>query len=182
MKRAAAKPTKLFTLRATRLDDCSTLAHRMRPEDVTEVAAGAGMTPMQAVQASYLASVPCSWSFVKNASGEPLAMMGVRAIGRIGLPWFLSTVEFEKEVPVQLVVSSAHRVMLQMAKDAEVDHLTNCVWAGHKSAVRFLRWMGFSLTQLHPRWGVGTQPFWEFHADVQHLYDLAQARGFLSRV
>jgi hypothetical protein len=134
------------------------IARKMNPLDVQEVWASGGFTPIeslrQAVQMSYEARVAV-------VNGDAHAAFGIATFGdnnEVGIPWLLATPEIKTWGRQFLRVSE--QFVQRWLRSHEV--LTNAVDVRHHEAHKWLHWLGFEVTQVHPQFGVGKMPFLQF--------------------
>lgn len=116
------------------------IASRMRADDVIECAA-MGHTPKQALRAGLIASTLC---FTALVDGRPEAMFGLvvgSALSGEGTPWMLGT-EAIYDHP-RAMLRWGPRFLAAMLDSTPV--LSNLVAIDNVRAIRFLRWLGFSL-------------------------------------
>lgn len=128
---------------------------RIRPADVEELQAAAGLSPKTVMEIG-LARGEESQTLL--ADGLPICMFGVTPINStVGLPWMVGTDDLE-----------AHRRFFLQASGPVLagilgrwGYLVNWVDARNLKAVRWLRWLGFT---LHPAkaHGLEGRPFHMF--------------------
>ncbi len=87
----------------------------------------------------------CSWASVAEWNGRPVFMYGVRPLpgGEVGVPWMLSTVHLEQAERVA-VARLARQVVARMR--AEFPVLTNLIHAENHDAIKFVKWLGFTVS------------------------------------
>ncbi|MDR3555920.1 MAG: hypothetical protein P4L55_14275 [Syntrophobacteraceae bacterium] len=126
------------------------MANNMSEEDREECAA-MGLGPHEALQIGLEHSV-AAWTGLKVPEHRPLCMFGVMPMEGIlsgmGAPWFLSTPELRKYA-------------LRFLKDCDpylnrmldiFPTLVEYVDARHTRGIKWLKWLGFTLTGPEP-WG-----------------------------
>ena len=140
------------------VDHIQWLAKNMRPADIAECAAG-GLGPRRALENALHRSV-AAWTGL--VGGKPVCMFGVvpagDILGGVGAPWFLAAPQIQK-----------HRVMF-LRRNREYllrmlhifPHLVDYVDVRHKSAVRWLNWLGFKLDSEPVSFGPLEMPFYRF--------------------
>lgn len=122
----------------------ATLAHaaaiELREGDAMEVAA-MGATKDEAFRTSLARSL---WAETYLVGGVPAAMVGLglsALVGGHGVPWLLTSPICEHHKK-RFLVESRRQVARMLA---EVTPLRNVVHADYGRAVRWLRWLGFTL-------------------------------------
>ena len=139
------------------------IAADMRQADRREVWASHRHTPAQALTFS-LQHSELAWTCLVD--GTPAIMWGVARLGSLisykGAPWLLGTDLFFRRIP------ALHREFLRQCPDyvarmqARFPRLENIVHAKHRSALRWLRWLGFTVgAQTVERNGEQFFPFWK---------------------
>lgn len=127
-------------------DHVATVADRMRPADVAEVAAMSGRSPHDALAFSLSRS---SFAWTAILDGQPEVMFGVgdlNVLTRSGSPWLLGTDAVERE----------YRMFLRQSRDwseqlfERYDVLRNFVDDRNEVSKRWLRWLGFTLLDPIP--------------------------------
>ncbi len=144
-------------LRPGTLEDCHSLAPRLRPEDVQEVWALCHQTPIQALEESFKAS---DLTYVVDYNGVGILMCGVGMVPGspgVGCCWLLGTPEIRT---VKLGFLRACR------KHIEDFHklypvLWNLVDIRNTSHLKWLKWLGFEIIKHHPSIGYEQLPFVE---------------------
>lgn len=120
--------------------DLDAIAANMRKLDRKECEVIAGLSPRAALaQCVEGAANPV----VAEIEGRPVCVFGVSEasfLGQDGYPWMLCAEGIERHARVLLTVTP--RFLGEMMD--EFEHLSNVVHADNRSAIRFLRWCGFS--------------------------------------
>jgi hypothetical protein len=119
-----------------------TIARRMRAADREEIAAMSGRSPAGALVYSLRRS-SCAWTVMVD--GRPEIMFGVGDINiltRAGSPWLLGTDAVERHYVAFLRGSVGCRDQLF----TRYASLVNFVDVRNAASVRWLRWLGFSLS------------------------------------
>jgi hypothetical protein len=112
----------------------------LRPADAAEVAAF-GMTREEALHDSVARSI---WSETYLVDGVPAAIVGLgrsALVGGHGVPWMLASPICERYR--KLLLLEGRRQVARMR--AEAPPLVNYVHAVNYRAIRWLRWLGFTL-------------------------------------
>lgn len=134
------------------IEDCLDLAPRMRKQDMDEVRASHGHSPVEAL----LSSLNCSeeaFSIIHN--DQVIGMFGVAPIvNRLGTPWLLAS----DELPlVSREFLPESRKWIE-SLTPRYDVLINYVHSKNTVSKRWLKWLGFNL--LNERtFGVNTEKF-----------------------
>jgi hypothetical protein len=140
--------------------DAHFLAPRMRPEDIAEVAALSGHTPLQSLLASLEEGAECL-SIIDNHE-EVVGMFGINHWPDFGedqaAVWLLASPGL---VAIQREFMRQTRSMLRMFH-RQYPLLWNVVDERNTTHIRWLRYFGFSFLQRHERLGVEGRPFLEF--------------------
>lgn len=128
------------TFRAPVPSDLDFLAANMREIDRRECRLAGGHEPLEALTEGVAHSL---WSLAAFVDDRPVCIFGVASeglLGEEGAPWMLSVDGIERHAKAVLVF--AKRFILEMGETFE--RLANVVHSDNRSAIRFLRWCGFS--------------------------------------
>lgn len=143
--------------RPAKKDDIPYLAETMREQDRKEIWHSHGLTPLDALTFSFELAVENN--SIIGDDGKVIGMFGVgEAAPRIGVPWLLASDELPK-VQRQFLPESIKWVE---RVNERYDLLYNYVYAGNKTSIRWLKWLGFSFIRKIDDWGVHPAPFIEF--------------------
>lgn len=147
-------PANVKMRRAT-VDDCKSLAPRLRAEDVAEAYAASGLPASYAMMFGLRAD-----TMVACIDGQPEMIFGCYGDGFTGTPWMLAS-----PLPFTPLWS---RVFLRSSKET-VDHwqarfplLANYVDARNVTHIKWLRRLGFNFIRRDETYGVAGIPFLEF--------------------
>ena len=136
--------------------DAGYLSSRLRLGDLEEIAAASGRAPVDALTAG----VRAGGARVIVVEGELVGMFGCApgslATG-LGVPWLLGTDALSTRPG--LLLRPARAVVAGWLR--EYPRLANFVDARHAVAIRWLRWLGFTVDPAAP-WGVAGLPFHRF--------------------
>ena len=146
--------------RRTELEDIRIIGENMRDEDIAEIRAQSGLTPVASLFYCFFKSNPCMTMVSRH--GHPMGMWGVvpesETSGRI---WMLGCQSMLDD-------PSDKRTFLRRSK-VELDKiiqeypvLFNVVDARNKVHVRWLQWMGFTFIKKHSEYGPESRLFYEF--------------------
>jgi hypothetical protein len=119
-----------------------TIAKRMREADRIEVWASSRKTPGEALVWSLRKS---TFAWTALIDGRPEVMFGVgdlNVLGGVGAPWLLGTDAVETHFVSFLRLSVEFR--RQLLRRYSV--LRNFVHDGNRASIRWLRWLGFTLS------------------------------------
>lgn len=134
------------SVRRSVADDIVEIAPRMRQQDVDELWASSRSTPVEAL----VMSLECSdFTFTGVINGRPECMFGLSIVSHVtghGSPWFLGTDEILNHRRDFLRASVQWRDMFL----ARASDLRNCVDDRNEVSKRWLRWLGFELTDPVP--------------------------------
>jgi len=133
------------------------VAANLRPADIEEIMAASGLDAAAAVRESAALSLVCRGGLV---NGEPVCVFGVGAASMAapeGVIWLLGTPAMERHAVAFLRRNRAWiEAMLRLWP-----RLVNHVDARHTTAIRWLRWLGFTIHPAAP-WGKAGLPFHRF--------------------
>ena len=134
-------------------------ANTMRPEDRREVWAAEGRTPLQALEAAFAVS-PLCWTILLGRAPAFCCGVapGVSLVGNVGIPWMLGTSLFTVAAP--FAARWARGAVARM--EALYPCLTNYAHADNATALRFLRWCGFTVAETPCRLGHENELFYQF--------------------
>ena len=146
------------TVRLATLNDCNVLGPRLRDADKYELKVSCGLGPVTALTHSLSASDNAYVAVDENE--VPILMFGVVNAGQdfVGVPWMLGS---------KGIYQHTRQLQAECKQWLDVVHkdytlLYNYVHAKNPKAIRWLQWMGFTMVQLVPEFGVGKEPFYEF--------------------
>lgn len=147
--------------------DIANVAIRLGEADRREAEAATGLPGHRACMASALAS---DWvvAVVRESSDLAIAVFGVCPawLPGHGIPWLLAAPELE-EVHSRTFLRYCRRFLSRMLADYSV--LANWVDARNTAAMRWLRWLGFTLQPAAPFGPLGL-PFHPFNLRRPHVY------------
>ena len=133
------------------------MAPFVREADRDELWATCLITPLRALTVSVEASAKAWTGFIND---EPICMFGVSPIsilGGVGAPWMIGTYGIYRHA--KTLLSHSKRCLDEMLESYPV--LMNYVDARNKAAIRWLRWLGFTIYEPEP-WGILKLPFHRF--------------------
>lgn len=132
----------------------------MDPADAAEVWAMGRKTPLEALEASAKVSRE---TFVGLADHEPICAFGIgqrTLMDNVGIPWLLGTPEIRKH-PRPFLNLSKHWIDAAMWSYS-YERLENWVDVRHTRAVKWLKWLGFTIEEPTP-FGPDRMLFHRFH-------------------
>ena len=134
------------TLRAPTPDDIEAVAADMRPIDRLEAKLVGGLEPKAALEASVNRS---QWAYAAIADGQPQCIFGVSTLtdsllGDDGAPWMLGANSLCRHARALLIVSRPQIVRMR----SEYQRLLTIVHADNHQAIRWLKWLGFSMGEV----------------------------------
>jgi hypothetical protein len=135
-----------MSIRRSVEDDIVEIAPRMRQQDIDELWASGRHTPVEALVSALISS---DYTFTVVIDGRAECMFGLSIISHVtghGSPWFLGTDEIQKHRRDFLRASVQWRDMFV----ARTPDLRNCVDDRNELSKRWLRWLGFELTEPVP--------------------------------
>lgn len=130
-------------LRPATRKDAHFLSTRLREEDIQELYASSGMSPLEALLQGLSLSKPHAWALGDSGTGEPYLMGGVRPAGNgIGIVWLLGSPEIEKHALT--FQREAKNMILRIWEGNEYRALCNVVSADNRKAIEWLSRLGFT--------------------------------------
>ena len=152
-------------VRLATINDCNKLGPRLRDADKYELKVSCGKGPVTALTLSLKAS-DAAYVAVDEV-GQPILMFGVvnSPQANCGVPWMLGSKGIYKHTGQ---LQKECRQWLEVVH-SDYDLLFNYVHAENPKAIRWLQWMGFTMIQLIPDFGVGKEPFYEFVKVKSHV-------------
>lgn len=144
-------------VRQSTQEDIDYLCNNLRPEDREEVIASHGSTK-EALQLGFDISEECV-TFIVTETNEIAGIYGVaKQCDTVGNIWLLSTPAIKKvSLPF---LKQSKKVTKELNKKYKI--LTNAVDAEYTTAIKWLKFLGFTFIKKHDQWGVGNKPFLEF--------------------
>lgn len=140
--------------------DLDWIAQNMSHADADEVLATAGLSPRAALDVSSKVSRD---TFVGLVNGVPICAFGIgqrTLLDDVGVPWLLGTPDIRKHARIFLTVSKTW-----IGNEAKkYSRLENWVDARHTRAVKWLKWLGFTVDDPTPH-GIKGMPFHRFHME-----------------
>jgi hypothetical protein len=135
-------------------EDLFVLAADLLPADALEISA-TGFTPIEALENSWLSSLEC---LTARSDGKIFSVFGLSQNQDLGYlhPWMISTPDI---LIHRKAVLQTSKVIIQHWL-AQHGHLINYVDARHTRAVRWLKWLGATLTPVP--FGPYQRPFFQF--------------------
>lgn len=133
------------------------VAENMRPADQDEIWAACHLSPLESLTRAFMASPD---AYAGMADDQPLLIYGLSKasfLQDVGHPWMLGAVALEKHSKALLRASK--NIPMEML--TKYKYLLNYVDARNEKAIRWLKWLGFSLRDPIP-FGVEKLPFHPF--------------------
>lgn len=141
--------------------DVTHVAAYMREADRAEVWASGRLEPLAALEASVAISREV---WVGRVDDVPVCLFGVGHLsdgtllgGAVGAPWLLGT----NDLPRHAVAFLRRNRPVVAGWRQSYGRLVNCVDARNSVAIRWLRWLGFTIHPAAP-WGAFGLPFHRF--------------------
>tara|TARA_R100001460_G_scaffold3427_5_gene10428 strand:- start:10006 stop:10467 length:462 start_codon:yes stop_codon:yes gene_type:complete len=144
--------------RPSKYGDCKVLAPNLRYSDKREVWASHGLRPLKALQFSFLLSQECN-TIISNKE-DIIGMFGVNNMGNIGVPWMLASNGLYEPSTVRKFVKVSREWVSKTQNRYPI--LVNYVAKENQKTIKWLRFLGFTFTNLIENYGVNPQPFYEF--------------------
>ena len=147
----------MASFRKTFKEDIAELASNLREADRKELIASSGLEPLDALTLSVDISEECNT--IVTDDNKVAGIFGVARINETtGCPWLMGT-NLIKEIRSEFLRGSMDWII---EKNNEYQVLTNFVHAENTTAIRWLKYLGFSFPRLVEEYGVGKEPFYEF--------------------
>lgn len=146
-----------YTIRPATLEDAQFLSTRLREEDLAELKACSGRTPIEALRAG----VQDGRAWVGCYNGEPYGIFGVAPFPgdpTIGNPWMVATADLPKHQ--RYFIRTCREWVAKLHEGYTL--LFNYVDARNEVHIRWLQWCGFTFLNRHEKFGVEQRPFFEF--------------------
>lgn len=140
-------------------EDVAAIAGDPRQADVAELWACGRVTPRQALEFGLRYGGEHVWTGLID--GEPVCMFGVTPtslLGRAGTPWMVGTGRLDQHA-VALIRHSRGAVRTMRSA---YDSMANMVDARNTAAIRWLRWIGFTVAEKAQPFGPDRLPFHRF--------------------
>lgn len=138
--------------------DCLSLSGRLQEDDVLELQAGSGKSPLEALLRSTEKS-KAAWAI--EHEGVVLGIFGVGNhpfLRGWGVPWLLASDDLEK---IGRPFLKGCKVYIDLM-NSWYPILTNFVDMRHRSAHRWLLWLGFEPAHLFETFGAEGRPFIQY--------------------
>ena len=148
-----------YSVVPTTVEHVHQLVATMRTADQAEIWASAHYTPLEGLLASIRLT---DETFTGLADGRVLCIYGVGKVtllSPVGHPWMLSSFLVESHVKAWARGSKA--AFAGMIWNSNVMYLRNYVDARYTEAVRWLKWLGFTIHPAEP-FGIEQLPFHPF--------------------
>lgn len=147
---------KLWSVRVAHHGDVIEIAKKLRKEDVAELYAATGQTPVVALLESFMYPNTSSW--IASIDGQDAIIFGVTLVGNIGVPWLLATPQIER-APISFLRGCREWFNLFLH---QCNELHNFVDERNVLHIKWLKWLGFDFIKKHNNYGYEQRPFWEF--------------------
>lgn len=144
----------------------ATMAHaeyispRIREADRNEIWASHMAYPLEALRIGLKYS---TYAFTGLADGEPVLIWGVAPaslLGRHGSPWMLASAKIDDPAITIRFLRESREQIVDFFQDYDI--LTNYVDARNKRSIRWLRFMGFQISEKPEPYGLAKMPFHKF--------------------
>lgn len=147
----------MASFRKSVFSDVKYLADNLRDADEKELKASSGLEPLEALSLSFKISHECNT--IVTDDGTVVGIFGLARINdTMGCPWLMGT-DLIKDIRSEFLRGSKDWII---EKNKEYQVLTNFVHAENTTAIRWLKYLGFSFPRLVEEYGVGKEPFYEF--------------------
>ena len=146
-------------MRVATLEDCYTLATKLRKEDKEEIKANANIQPKEAlIQSFRLSELPLA---IVNDKNEVVSMFGCcrTANSSCAVVWLLASDDLKNDIPFRFL-KHCREVTNIFQKRYQV--LFNFVDARNTLHIKWLKWCGFTFINKHYNYGYEKRLFYEF--------------------
>ena len=146
-------------MRGATLEDCYSLAPKLRKEDKEEIKANANIKPIDAlIQGFHLSEVPVS---IFNDKEEIVCMLGCcpTNIHSAAIVWLLASDDLKKDIPLRFLRHSRGVVEIFQKR---YPVLYNFIDARNTLHIKWLKWCGFHFINKHYNYGYEKRLFYEF--------------------
>lgn len=137
------------------------VAHSMRQADIDEVLASCGHEPLRALWESIRIS-EASWTLMLD--GQPAAILGTVPCPGGAIVWMLTSTLVERH-PIAFLRLSRYVVEALLARYGA---LVNAIDARYETAIRWAKWLGFTVYPPEP-FGVAGLPFCRIEIGGAHV-------------
>jgi ribosomal protein S18 acetylase RimI-like enzyme len=143
-------------LRKSTVTDLNYVIDNLRVLDKVEAWYQTGEQPEEAVRRTYLSSKK-----VMTIAGDDDQPMGLCGVIVNGVIWMVATEELfsTRKYKIQLIREGRKWIDNLLQKE---NVLYNCVYAENRSAIKWLKALGFTFVKLHSEYGHMKKPFFEF--------------------
>lgn len=139
-------------------EDCLTLAPNLRQEDKDEVWESGGFLPEESLIASLMSSKD---ALVGTMDGEVVCMFGITSTEdpQLGVPWLLGSDKIQMYSREFLALNK--KVLDEISNEYKI--LANYVWSKNTTHIRWLEWLGFTVTRTPICLGRNQEHFYYFY-------------------
>lgn len=152
-----------FTILPTTRKHIDDILPKVREADCVEFARSCGL-PLRA--ALHLGFSEKNVTYTGFLNGEVVVIAGIApksGDATVGIPWMVTT---EKLADAGLTfLRQVKPIFEKMAQD--YDRLVNYVDAENTEAIRWIKWLGFTILDVEP-FGVGGYPFHRFEMEIEN--------------
>ena len=143
-------------LRKSTVSDLNYVIDNLRVLDKVEAYYQTGENPEEAVRRTYLSSKKVMT--IASEDDQPMGLCGVVFDGVI---WMVGTDELTKKKKDRFDLIRKGRKWVDNLLQTQ-DVLYNCVYAENRSAIKWLKTLGFTFVKFIPEYGHMKKPFFEF--------------------
>tara|TARA_R110002020_G_scaffold433917_1_gene644029 strand:+ start:319 stop:804 length:486 start_codon:yes stop_codon:yes gene_type:complete len=144
------------SIRKATIDDAFYLSSRLRKADLDEIEANSNREPTECLIEGLHTSQNC---MVGVYNDTPFIMFGARKVTKnVGCVWALGSDDLLKAKVGFLRLSKSSLSLLH----EDFPFLFNYVDARNTVHIRWIKWLGFKIINVHPKFGVAKIPFYEF--------------------
>jgi len=139
-------PKHTYKVRDATEADAEELGPKLRQADIDELKASSDIDPLDLLKSSVTSSYAAKAGLV---DGEVICLFGVVKLSLVsftGIPWLLASSKLEKHA--RLFLRGSKLIVSEMRKNHS--YLYNFVDVRNKHAIRWLKWLGFSILPAKP--------------------------------
>ncbi|OUV76570.1 MAG: hypothetical protein CBC91_06170 [Rickettsiales bacterium TMED131] len=144
--------------RTTTIEDCEQLSQTINHTDAQELYDATGLNPYQGLVMCVKLCPDCETAI--NEHNEVLAIRGVQKLNTHGMVWAILTKQAYTKAGFKQAMQETKQWVVN--KTEQYKKLMNFVSEENQSAVRWLKYIGFSITKKIDHYGYSKKPFLQF--------------------
>ena len=124
--------------------DVRAIAQHLRVEDVMELAAASGRTPLEALAYGHVISSPAAFALYDQSTDVPYALCGAATTndGTAAVVWLMATPGIDRHVNA-LCRNTKKLLQMLWVFNPSCRFVVNMVRADNHKAISWLQWLGF---------------------------------------